>query len=81
MTCPYFSMENGKVFCNVYGLIDVSKEKFVECHSCYPACFEEANAKLREEQDKALEEMARSVEGRFCSIMEGGDIEDMLSKF
>ena len=81
MTCPYFSMRNGKVFCNVYGLIEANQEKIQECHESYYVCFEEANVRLREEQDKARDEMVISAERRSRSIMEGEDIEDIPSEF
>jgi hypothetical protein len=49
MTCDYLSIKDGRIICRVYGAIEASPEKLVECQSDYYRCHKQAKEKLMHE--------------------------------
>jgi len=67
MTCEYFSVQDGKVFCKAYGLINASLEKARECHLGNNACYEKATKILIVKIKEDLARRQGERERRLCS--------------
>lgn len=67
MTCEYFSIKGGKLFCRVYGAIDSSPEKIEECHFNYGSCLKAAR---KSEEQSTLKNSEASAERKERVILE-----------
>lgn len=59
MVCEYFSKQNGKLFCRVYGAIEATEDKIKECqsspHDCYTKASQSLEGEIRRDDGQVLE--------------------------
>lgn len=61
MACEYFSKQNGKAFCKIYGVLEATQDKIRECQSDFYRCHQEANKFLKDETRKRLRSIESSL--------------------
>jgi hypothetical protein len=84
MTCPYFSIDSGKIRCSAYGVIE-DREKSKDCQGDYTTCLQKANEwlnrRVREQSTSSKPESVRGFQSErkdFVTVLSQGISSDPI---